>query len=268
MALTVVLALATSLVLSLTYVPAPRRASSLRGKRARARAAGSCARSSACYAPLLAVVIARPRLVARRSRSRSSPSARASFARAGSEFVPQLDEGDLVIQTTRAPDIRLETGVVEAGSSSGALLEPCPRSRAVVSRIGSPAVATDVDGPRAGRRVRRARSRGRVARAAHDSSADRAHQDDGSRQRCRAAIRVHAADPDALQRAARRRASPTSRSRSTATISPSSASSRTRVGRRDRSACRARVDVRILVAAARRPRRGAPVAPARRATSG
>lgn len=66
--------------------------------------------------------------------------------RSGSDFVPQLDEGDLVIQTTRAPDIRIETGVAEATRLESTLLEEIPEVRRVVSRIGSPAVATDIMG--------------------------------------------------------------------------------------------------------------------------
>jgi cobalt-zinc-cadmium resistance protein CzcA len=66
-------------------------------------------------------------------------------ARAGSELVPQLDEGDLVIQTTRAPEIALEGAVEEASRMEGAL-RGLPEVTQVVSRTGSPAVATDIMG--------------------------------------------------------------------------------------------------------------------------
>lgn len=69
----------------------------------------------------------------------------ALFLRAGSEFVPQLDEGDLVAQTTRASDISLDAAVARAGDLERAALT-LPGVRQAVSRIGSPAVATDIMG--------------------------------------------------------------------------------------------------------------------------
>ncbi len=65
---------------------------------------------------------------------------------AGTAFVPQLDEGDLVIQTTRSPDIDIHTAVREAGALEAAVIADVPEVKAVYSRIGSPAVATDVMG--------------------------------------------------------------------------------------------------------------------------
>ena len=65
---------------------------------------------------------------------------------AGSEFVPQLDEGDLVIQTERSPDISIEAAVVAAGKLEAALRREIPEVIRVTSRIGSPAVATDIMG--------------------------------------------------------------------------------------------------------------------------
>ncbi|MBC7173489.1 MAG: efflux RND transporter permease subunit, partial [Polyangiaceae bacterium] len=68
------------------------------------------------------------------------------LVRAGMEFIPQLDEGDLILQTTRASDVRLESAVEDATRMEAALLEHVPEVRRVVSRIGSPAVATDLMG--------------------------------------------------------------------------------------------------------------------------
>lgn len=65
--------------------------------------------------------------------------------RSGSEFIPQLDEGDLVIQTTRGADISLEQAVRKAQNMEQALRE-IPEVTRAVSRIGSPAVATDIMG--------------------------------------------------------------------------------------------------------------------------
>jgi cobalt-zinc-cadmium resistance protein CzcA len=64
----------------------------------------------------------------------------------GVEFTPQLDEGDLVIQTTRAPDISLDGSVRKASQLERVLHEHIPEVTQVSSRIGSPAVATDIMG--------------------------------------------------------------------------------------------------------------------------
>ncbi len=65
----------------------------------------------------------------------------------GVDFTPQLDEGDMVVQTTRRPDISLEEAVAEARIMESVLLsKEFPEVVQVVSRIGSPAVATDIMG--------------------------------------------------------------------------------------------------------------------------
>ena len=68
------------------------------------------------------------------------------FSQVGAAFVPQLDEGDLVIQTERSPNISLESAAHEATALEQVLLAEIPEVRAAVSRIGSPAVATDIMG--------------------------------------------------------------------------------------------------------------------------
>ncbi len=147
MALTVVLALVTSLVLALTVMPA---AASLLLRPADVAAVQQRAPllfrvAARLYAPLLREATARPLLVAGLSVALLGLGG-VLFARAGSEFVPQLDEGDLVIQTTRAPDIALTAAVREAGRMEAALLAGVPEVAQVVSRVGSPAVATDIMG--------------------------------------------------------------------------------------------------------------------------
>ena len=144
MALTVVFALATSLVLSLTFVPAA--AALFLGPRDVPEKAPFLVRwIERGYLPLLRFSAARPLAVAGGSVALLVAGA-LLFARAGSEFVPQLDEGDLVVQTTRAADVSLETAVAEAGRLEGAVMAKVPEVVEVVSRIGSPAVATDIMG--------------------------------------------------------------------------------------------------------------------------
>lgn len=147
MAVTVVLALLTSLLLSLTLMPA---AASLllRPKdiaAVRTRAPLLFRLADRLYQPLLKHTLAWPKLVAVLALMLLTVGG-VLFARAGSEFVPQLDEGDLVIQTTRAPDISLPSAVREAGKLEAALLAHVPEVTQVVSRVGSPQVATDIMG--------------------------------------------------------------------------------------------------------------------------
>jgi cobalt-zinc-cadmium resistance protein CzcA len=63
----------------------------------------------------------------------------------GGEFLPTLDEGDVVIQTLRLQSSSM-THSVEAGLAVERVLEEFPEVEQVVTRIGSPEVATDVMG--------------------------------------------------------------------------------------------------------------------------
>ncbi len=142
MAITVGLALVAALAFALTLVPA-------------LTAAGAAARLPA-RDPLMIRVLDRgygwllPRVV------RAWPvvaglaitsvvGAVLLFARTGAELTPQLDEGDLVIQTTRAPDMRADEAIA-AATRMEAALRAVPEVRQVVSRLGSPAIATDTMG--------------------------------------------------------------------------------------------------------------------------
>lgn len=143
MALAVVFALFTSLVLSLTYVPAAM-SLVLRQKDVPENEPFLVRLINRFYGPQLSFVVKRPKLVAAGATALCIVGI-ALFLRAGSELAPQLDEGDLVVQTTRAPDIRLETAVVDAGKLEAAARQ-IPEVEQVVSRVGSPAVATDIMG--------------------------------------------------------------------------------------------------------------------------
>jgi heavy metal efflux system protein len=144
MALTVVFALAAALVLTLTFVPAMA-SLVLRPADAPAREPLLVRAIHRGYEPLLASTARRPRAVAVGALALVAVAG-VLFWRAGSEFVPQLDEGDLVVQTTRAADVSLESAVREAGRLEAAVLGAVPEVTAVVSRVGSPAVATDIMG--------------------------------------------------------------------------------------------------------------------------
>jgi cobalt-zinc-cadmium resistance protein CzcA len=142
MALTVVFALLSSLVLALSYAPA---AASLLGVRHLPRREPRLVRAAtAIYQPILRAAIAHPGVIAVVAVTLLGVGGLA-FARSGTSFIPQLDEGDLVIQSTRAPDISLDTAILEAGALEAAVLS-VPEVVAATSRIGSPEVATDIMG--------------------------------------------------------------------------------------------------------------------------
>lgn len=63
----------------------------------------------------------------------------------GADFVPRLEEGDLVVQLTRPPSISVAESEQGTTTLERTLLE-FPEVRRVISRTGSPDVATDVMG--------------------------------------------------------------------------------------------------------------------------
>jgi heavy metal efflux system protein len=143
MAITLILALGTSLVLSLTFVPA---AVSLlvRPKDVPLKEPVLVRALTALYLPVLRFAVRWPALIAVFAVGLLALGG-GLFLNAGTTFVPQLDEGDMVVQTTRDPDISIEAAVRRAGEMEAAL-HGVPEVQQVVSRIGSPAVATDIMG--------------------------------------------------------------------------------------------------------------------------
>ncbi len=144
MAMTVILALLTSLILSITFVPA---ASSLllRPKHVPVKEPLLVRLAHRTHTPALQAAMRHPVVVLVAAISLLVLGVWV-FTQAGSTFVPQLDEGDMVVQTTRASDISLEQAVIDAGRMEAALVGEVPEVTQVVSRIGSPAVATDIMG--------------------------------------------------------------------------------------------------------------------------
>ena len=142
MAFTVVFALAGSLLLTLTLTPVlaslllkktgrdhePRFVGVLRGANARAL--------EACFRRRGAVVAAAVALVA---------AGALAATRLGGEFIPRLDEGDISVSAIRPPSV----GISEVAASTGRIervLLRFPEVVTVVSRSGSPELATDVMG--------------------------------------------------------------------------------------------------------------------------
>lgn len=143
MALTVIFALATSLVLAMTLVPAVA-SWVLRPQDVPVKPPLLIRFAEWVYYPVLRAALAFPLAIF---------SAAAVlllvggwlFLGAGSAFVPQLDEGDLVVQSTRAPEISIDAARDDALQMERLFMQ-VPEVLQVVSRVGSPAVATDIMG--------------------------------------------------------------------------------------------------------------------------
>lgn len=143
MATTVVFALFSSMVLSLTYVPAACRRF-LRNQDIPQQESLAIRLIHPIYEKALQTSMGAPRIVAVVTAALLGSGVWIA-SQLGTSFVPQLDEGDLVIQTTRSADINLETATLESNRMESSILK-IPEVKTIASRIGSPAVATDVMG--------------------------------------------------------------------------------------------------------------------------
>ncbi len=143
MALTVIFALVSSLVLAMTFVPALA-SWILRPRDVPNRPPPLIRLAEFIYRPVLAWALRRPWQVLISALILLTLGGWL-FGRAGTSFVPQLDEGDLVVQSTRAPDISIEAAADDAMRLEKVLMQ-VPEVVQVVSRVGSPAVATDIMG--------------------------------------------------------------------------------------------------------------------------
>jgi len=141
MALTVVFALATSLVLALTWVPAL--CTFVFRKGVVEHDTWLLRKLRAWYVPTLDRSIARPK--------RTLLLATAIFAMSvavapflGAEFVPTLEEGAIAMHAIRLPSVSLEESVRATTRVERVLLERFPDEiETVVSKTGRPEVATD-----------------------------------------------------------------------------------------------------------------------------
>jgi heavy metal efflux system protein len=141
MALTVLFALGTAIILTFTWVPA---IGSIVLRKEGAREPTWVGRLRQLYRPRLAFFVQRPAL------SWLAVSSVALLgllvgSTLGADFVPRLEEGDMAIQVTRPPSISLAEAELGTTEVENALLE-LPEVRRVVSRTGSPDVATDLMG--------------------------------------------------------------------------------------------------------------------------
>jgi cobalt-zinc-cadmium resistance protein CzcA len=138
MALTVLFALITALVLTFTYVPA---ISALVVQPKGHHTTPLLRLLSRPYLPALASLLARPRAAALGAAGLVGLGALGA-SQLGLEFVPRLEEGDLVVQTARLPSISAAEALAETTRVERALRR-FPEVIRVASRTGSPALATD-----------------------------------------------------------------------------------------------------------------------------
>lgn len=139
MAVTVILALVSALVLSLTFVPAAV-AIVLTGRieEKENRILRSARRT---YAPILDWAIRRRTLVLAGASALVLVCALVA-TRLGSEFIPSLDEGDLSVQALRIPGTSLSQSL-EMQSQVERAIKSVPEVRTVFARVGTAEVATD-----------------------------------------------------------------------------------------------------------------------------
>ena len=144
MALTVIFALAGSMILSMTLMPVLA-SLGLRSKNAHEEVEVWPIRAlKRLYRPVLGAAIARPvvaLLLAIALVAVSVPVA----AGLGGEFMPRLNEGDLLIEAVRIPSAALE-GAVPTFTQVEQILKTFPEVRTVYSKTGRPEIANDVMG--------------------------------------------------------------------------------------------------------------------------
>ena len=143
MALTVLLALGTAFVLSITLVPAL--AAAVLSTSLVDRASPLITVANRLYERALRPTLDRPRTVLLVLVALLGGAVFLG-SRLGTEFVPELDEGSLAIETLRLPSVSLDESVRQAGQIER-VLRRFPEVTTVVSKTGRPEIATDPMGP-------------------------------------------------------------------------------------------------------------------------
>jgi cobalt-zinc-cadmium resistance protein CzcA len=139
MAFTVILALLSALLLSITFVPAA--IAILLGARVEERESRVMRAARRLYERALDAALERPAWVL----GGAALLAAASFgaaSRMGSEFIPSLDEGDVALHALRIPGTSL-TQAVSMQTALESALRAVPEVEATFAKIGTAEVATD-----------------------------------------------------------------------------------------------------------------------------
>jgi heavy metal efflux system protein len=144
MALTVVFALAGSLVLALTVMPVL--CSYLLGGRIKEKDNILVTALKRIYEPLLRAAF-RHRLLFSSAAVALFGFSLFLFSRLGAVFIPQLDEGSISMQMIRGNSVGLQASLDLQKQSERLLIEKFPEISKLFSRIGTAEVATDPMGP-------------------------------------------------------------------------------------------------------------------------
>ncbi len=147
MAITVVMALAGAMLLTVTFVPAAVALLLQRPVAERENLLMQWARRA--YEPLLALVM-RDRLVVFVFAGLAVLLCALLATRMGAEFVPSLNEGDFAFQTIRAPGTSLSQSVVMQQAVEKAIMARHPEVVRVFTRTGTAEIATDPMPPNLG----------------------------------------------------------------------------------------------------------------------
>lgn len=139
MATTFVMALASALLLSFTLVPAL--AATILSGKTKDQRPWPMRMSEKLFAPILDFALKVKKVVFGIGIT-AILTGLLLFSRMGSEFIPQLDEGDFAIQFIRPPNISLSTSI-DLQRISERVIGQFPQVKAVFARTGAAEVATD-----------------------------------------------------------------------------------------------------------------------------
>ena len=140
MAITVMLALASSLLVSLTLIPAL--ASWFLRAPLNEEPSYLVRWASRAYAPVLTVALRRPIFVILPAAALIAIAA-LTFTGLGSEFTPKLDEGAITAMVYKPVGMSLEASLAAEQKTERAIMKAYPQVTHVFSRIGTSEVATD-----------------------------------------------------------------------------------------------------------------------------
>jgi cobalt-zinc-cadmium resistance protein CzcA len=138
MALTVIFALLTSLVLALTLMPVM---ASIYLRSVSEEEPFLIRWVKKLYQPLLKFVVSRPKATVAAAAGFFASSVLVAFL-LGAVFIPKLDEGSIAIQAVRLPSVSLETSVKMTTQIEKCLLK-FPEVESVVCKTGRPEIAND-----------------------------------------------------------------------------------------------------------------------------
>lgn len=139
-ALTIVFALSTSLLLALTVIPVL--ASLLIKVSDGAHEPWLQRKSLALYTPLLTRALANPRRVIVGALI-TLAAAMIAFPFIGKAFMPTLDEGDILMQVVKLPSIEPNTSIAEDLTAQQAILKRVPEVKNIIARTGADELGLD-----------------------------------------------------------------------------------------------------------------------------